>query len=94
MDATFVDTSYILALANTTDKYHAQAAATANVSAPPFVTTEAVLTEVGNALSGLRWRKLAVDTLNDLRTDPNIQIVTVDAAVFRTGPTPLRRSPG
>jgi uncharacterized protein len=82
MDATFIDTGYILALVNTTDKYHSQAGATANVIAPPFVTTEAVLTEVGNALSGLRWRKLAVDTLNDLRTDPNIQIVTVDAAVF------------
>jgi predicted nucleic acid-binding protein len=30
----------------------------------------------------LRWRKLAVDTLNDLRTAPNIQVVTVDTAVF------------
>jgi predicted nucleic acid-binding protein len=41
-----------------------------------------VLTEIGNALSGLRWRKLAVDMLNDLRTDPNIQIITVDTTVF------------
>ena len=82
MDATFVDTGYILALVNTADKYHLQARATASVITPPFVTTEAVLIEIGNALSALRWRKLAVDTLTALRTDPNIQIVTVDSAVF------------
>jgi predicted nucleic acid-binding protein len=82
MDATFVDTGYILALVNTADKYHPRARATASVITPPFVTTEAVLIEIGNALSGLRWRKLAVDTLNALRTDPNIRIVTVDSEVF------------
>ena len=82
MDATFVDTGYILALVNTADKYHLQARATASVITPPFITTEAVLTEIGNALSGLRWRRLAVDMLNDLRTDPNIQIITVDTVVF------------
>jgi predicted nucleic acid-binding protein len=43
MDATFVDTGYLLALVNTTDKYHPQARATASVIAPPFITTEAVL---------------------------------------------------
>ncbi len=82
MDATFVDTGYILALVNTTDKYHLQVRATASAITPPFITTEAVLIEIGNALSGLRWRKLAVDTLNDLRSDPNIQIVTVNTTTF------------
>jgi hypothetical protein len=82
MEATFVDTGYLLALINTADKYHPQARATAGLVTPPFVTTEAVLTEIGNALSDRRWRKLAVDTLNDLRTDSNVQVVTVDATLF------------
>ena len=52
----FIDTSYILALVNTADKYHERARATALLARPPFITTEAVLTEVGNALSKARWR--------------------------------------
>lgn len=78
----FIDTGYILALANTRDKYHAAAAATPRDSITTYVTTEAVLTEVGNALAHPRWRKLGVATLNDLRHDPNIEIVPVDTALF------------
>lgn len=44
----FVDTSYILALVNTSDQAHERARLAALLVNPPFVTTEAVLTEIGN----------------------------------------------
>ena len=80
--AIFVDTSYILALVNTADKYHERARIGAVRIAPPFVTTEAVLAEVGNALSQLRWRALGVATLRDLRNSRNVQIIAVDTPLF------------
>ncbi len=79
---TFIDTSYILALINTADKYHKRARATALAAHPPFVTTEAVLTEIGNALSKIRWRPMGIATLNDLRADPDIETVPVDSVLF------------
>jgi len=78
----FIDTGYVLALVNTADKYHECAYATSLVVQPPFITTEAVLTEIGNALSKIRWRMLGFATINDLRTDPDIEVVAVDAALF------------
>jgi predicted nucleic acid-binding protein len=78
----FIDTGYILALANTADKYHERAQAASLLMHPPFVTTEAVLTEIGNAFSRVRWRALGFATINDLRADPDIEIITVDAALF------------
>lgn len=76
----FIDTGYILALLNKRDKYHR--AATLMPRTLAYMTTEAVLTEIGNALSRPLWRALAVDTLHDLRHDPAIEVVTVDAGLF------------
>ena len=78
----FIDTGYILALINTADEHHGRAAAASRQIKPPFLTTEAVLTEIGNALSRARWRALGYTTIQDLRADPNIEIVPVDAALF------------
>lgn len=78
----FLDTSYVLALVNTADQYHEQARRVAATVESPFVTTEAVLVEIGNALSRARWRHLAIDTLHDLRTDPDIKVVPVSSELF------------
>ena len=82
MTPIFIDTSYVLALVNAADKYHERACAGALQVSGPFITTEAVLTEIGNALSRTRWRALGVATLHDLRTDPNIEAAPVDAPLF------------
>jgi predicted nucleic acid-binding protein len=63
--AVFLDTSYILALVNTADEYHQRASKAALEARGPFVTTEAVLTEIGNSLARLRWRSLGVAALED-----------------------------
>lgn len=78
----FIDTSYILALANTGDQYHLQAQAVTRTVSPPFITTEAILTEIGNALAKTRWRSVGVTTLKALRADRNIEIVPVDPPLF------------
>lgn len=78
----FIDTGYVLALVNSADRYHERARATAKAVDGPFAITEAVLVEIGNALSRTRWRQLAVDTLRDLCTDPGIEVIPVDAGLF------------
>jgi predicted nucleic acid-binding protein len=78
----FIDTGYILALANTADHYHDCARATSLVVSPPFLTTEAVLVEIGNALSKTSWRQLGIATLHDLQADPDIQVVPVTTELF------------
>ncbi len=78
----FIGTGYILALANTADKYHERARATALIAQPPFLTTEAILIEIGNALSSQRWRHLRIAALNDLRSDPNIAIIPIDTTLL------------
>jgi predicted nucleic acid-binding protein len=56
----FLDTSHLIALASTADKYHQKsvelAEATVN-SGRRVVTTEAVLLEVGNSLARRRYRQ-------------------------------------
>ncbi|MBM4460232.1 MAG: type II toxin-antitoxin system VapC family toxin [Chloroflexi bacterium] len=78
----FIDTGYVLALVNTADEYHQRAVAVSQTVRPPFITTEAVLTEIGNGLSRSHWRALGYAAIQDLRVDPNIEVIPVDAALF------------
>ena len=78
----FIDTVYILALLNTADEHHSQARIASQLVQPPFTITEAVLTEIGNALSRQRWWALGFATINDLRNDPAITVLPVDTALF------------
>ena len=78
----FLDTSYVLALVNTSDTFHQAAMDAMNQIAPPFLTTEAVLTEIGNAFSGRRWRTLGVSIIQRLRADSDLEIVTITTALF------------
>jgi predicted nucleic acid-binding protein len=77
-----MDTGYVLALANKEDKYHALAQATRDVIPPPYLMTEGVLVEIGNAFSRQRWRSLGVSMLNRLRESPELEIVPVDSALL------------
>ncbi len=79
---TFVDTSYFLALLNTQDEFHQHASMLAEHIEVKLITTEAVLTEIGNALAKPQWRQLAVDTLNELRIDEDVEILPISPALF------------
>lgn len=78
----FLDTAYILALLNSHDGFHLQARKLSSEIDVPLVTTEAILTEIGNALAKPQWRELAVDTVNDLRADESVEIISVNSELF------------
>lgn len=82
MAAIFVDTSYFLALVNTRDKFHQATIKAAEKVAPPFVTSEAVLFEVGNALARPPFRLLGIQTIRQICADKVIEIVHIDPDLF------------
>ena len=80
--AIFVDMGYILALINTSDEHHERASDIASEIVGRFVITEAVLTEISNTLSRLRWRSASVAAIEDLRSDPDIEVVSISPELF------------
>lgn len=84
-DRLFLDTSFAVANIATRDAHHARAVrltAVLRAVKARFVTTRAVLFEIGNALSGARSRAAGVELLRDLEADPNLEIVPVTADLF------------
>ena len=80
----FIDTSYILALLNAQDEFHRQAVSLAAQIDGSLMTTEAVLTEIANALAKPQWRALAIDTINNLRDDNDVEVVSISPKLFST----------
>lgn len=80
--AIFIDTSYFLALVNSRDKYHQVAKTVAAQVTPPFITSDAVLFELGNALARPPHRPLGIRALNQIRADTTIEIVQIDRALL------------
>lgn len=78
-----LDTVFIQALLNRRDQYHAQAKAfLPQVRAALEVwVTEAVLIEVGNALSAVN-RTAAVQFIEQCYHTPNLRVVTVDTLLL------------
>ena len=88
MTSVFLDTAYVIALVSGRDQYHQQAlqveeeVAQGNI---PVVTTQAVLTEVGNALAVPPYRRIAVGYLEMLEREPVVEIIPVSDALFHRG---------
>ena len=86
MNRVFLDTSYAVALSAPTDENHARAAELADElekSGAYFITTRAILLEIGNALSKLRHRSAAIELLNALENDPKVEIVAASDELYR-----------
>ena len=81
----FLDTVFVQALLNRRDQYHDEAKALLNQVRTAFEiwVTEAVLVEIGNALSSIN-RMGAVNFINSCYTTPNIKVVTVDTTLFKS----------
>lgn len=81
----FLDASYAIALSVPKDNYNQQAVLLADrleKAKTQMVTTQAVLLEIGNALSRLRHRYAAVMLLQALEADPNVIIITLSEELF------------
>ena len=80
--AIFIDTSYFLALVNTRDKYHQAAKTVAAQVTPPFITSDAVLFELGNALARPPHRRLGIQAFQQIRADATIEILPINTELF------------
>jgi len=84
----FLDTSFAVALAATTDEFNAVAKKIATALRRPgqlVLTTRAVILEIGNALSGLRYRTAAVQLLSSFERDKWLSIVPLSESLYLEG---------
>lgn len=73
----FVDTGYVVALINETDQYHQKALTLASkYDTFAVVTTDAILLEIGNALSRIA-RKEAITIIQYFQATPSVTVVTL-----------------
>lgn len=80
----FVDTGYIIALINENDYYHSQALALSlKYDGYPLVTTDAVLLEVGNALSRIA-RQQASLVIHHFQTADEATLDHLNRTLFST----------
>lgn len=79
----FLDTAFVQALLNKNDDYHAVAKVLLPTlrAATEVWTTEAVLTEIGNAFSATQ-REAAASFIEQSYTTSNMQVVSVDTELF------------
>ena len=86
MPPVFADAGYWIALWDPEDSLHEHAAAiAADVGSDPIVTTQLVLIEALNYMSGRGEfrRRLAARMVNELEEDPGVEVVHHSPAEFR-----------
>jgi uncharacterized protein len=80
--ARFIDAGHWIALLNENDEYHDRAIALSQALTGRFLTTDAVLIEVGNTMARNRWRQQVANLIEDLASTPTIEIVSVTRDLF------------
>jgi uncharacterized protein len=86
MTEVFLDTSFAIALSSITDQNHVQAVKLANqieTNKNRLVTTQAILLEIGNALSKKKYRAAAIQLLESLETDPSVKVVVLTNSLYK-----------
>jgi uncharacterized protein len=82
----FLDSNFAIAVAMPSDQLHAKAAPLARQLLTDdkvhVVTTHAVIFEIGNALSKLRFRPAAVDLFMKLSADPLVETVSLTDELY------------
>src|SRR5687767_7781950 len=92
----FLDTAFAIALSNVTDACHTQAqllATEIQTQHARLVTTQAVLLEIGNSLSKLRYRAAAVRLLEAIEADPSVEVVSLSNELYTRGVELFRERP-
>lgn len=85
MKPVFADTVYFLALLNPADQFHRQARALSQQLPGPLLTTEFILTEVGDGLSRPENRPRFARLHQLLRAQADVEIVPASSELFRKG---------
>ena len=81
----FGDAVYFIALLSARDQSHAHARAINQHPPGPLVTTEWILTEVGDAFSQPAMRQKFIQLLHLLTRQPDVEIVPSSSDLFRRG---------
>jgi uncharacterized protein len=82
----FLDTSYLIALSVSKDYFHEKAIEIfkeISKNHSQIVTTQAVILEIGNALSRQQYRRAAVQIIEHFENDPNVKIIPLTTDVYR-----------
>ncbi|WP_204106710.1 MULTISPECIES: type II toxin-antitoxin system VapC family toxin [Spirulina sp. CCY15215] len=82
----FLDTAYAIALTIKSDTFHERAIRLADLltrQKTRLITTRPILLEIGNALSKLRYRHVAISLLRSLELDPLVEIVPLSETLYR-----------
>jgi predicted nucleic acid-binding protein len=85
MNDVFADTYYFVAMLSPSGEAHRRALARSAGRQGRLVTTAWVLTEVANSLHRVGDRSIFVETLHELRSDPDVLILPPDSALFEAG---------
>ena len=86
MTEVFLDTAYAIALISETDDFHDRALALASYleeNQIHLVTTRAILLEIGNALSKVRYRSAAIQLLDALENDVTVEIMPISEPLYK-----------
>lgn len=81
----FIDTSYLIAILEPTDDRHEKAKTVSqSLGSIQQITSEMVLTELLNAFCtrGKFFRQMVLNVLEDLNSDPNIEIIPQSSELF------------
>jgi predicted nucleic acid-binding protein len=90
----FLDTSYAIAIGSPRDEHRPLARELARrirAAGTRIVTTQAVVIEIGDALSKVHLRAAAVDLMDVLEEDPAVEIVPVTDDLYAEGAALYRR---
>jgi predicted nucleic acid-binding protein len=78
----FVDTGYVIALINEDDKHHQEALALADkYENATLITTDAILLEIGNALSRIA-REEAIAIIHYFQTAPEVTVISLTSELM------------
>lgn len=79
----FIDTGFVIALINTRDTYHQTAQQLSEqYSSFPFITTDAVLLEIGNALAK-SFKPQGIEVIQYFSESPEVTVVHSNAVLFQ-----------
>lgn len=81
----FLDTAFAIAVTIKNDALHSEAAELARrirAERIRMVTTQAVVFEIGNALAKARHRSLAIELIDSLRNDADVEVLDVSDDLF------------
>ena len=96
MKPVFLDASGLIAVANTDDQWHQPAETVWHqlvASDAPLLTTSLVLFELGDGLSRIDRRPLAVELYDRLRRSPRVQIISLTSEQESTAWELFRQRP-